>query len=214
MKIVAFADVHDAFDNVTQVLRHETPFDVAIIAGDITTAGSPADAEYAVTCWRPLAPQLYAVAGNMDSPQIDRTLDQLGVSLNACCRRVGDVAFFGCSAAPISIGTPYEIPESELVARAERGLARSDGAGRFVFVPHTPPFGVVDVLRSGAHVGSRLIAAFVERVQPVLVLCGHIHEARGQQRMGKSLVINCGPASHGHYAVVELSAGDCRAVLH
>ncbi len=213
MKIIAFADVHDAFGKVAGVLQRAPPFDVAVVAGDITTAGTPAAAEQAITAWRALAPQLFVVAGNMDSPQIDRAFVRLGVSLNGRCQRIGTVAFFGCSAAPVSIGTPYEIPETELLAHAERGYAQARGATQLVFVPHTPPFGVVDALRSGTHVGSRLLGAFVERTQPALVICGHIHEARGQQTVGPTLVVNCGSAAHGYYAEVELTDGACRAVL-
>jgi len=50
------------------------------------------------------------------------------------------------------------------------------------------------------------VREFVDRHQPALVLCGHIHEARGQARLGNSVIVNCGPAKRGHYALVELTA--------
>src|SRR5487761_2236450 len=134
MKILAFADVHGAFEKVTTVLDQVPAVDVAIIAGDLTTNGTPADVERALGLWRPRVPLLFAVAGNMDSPAIDETLHRLGVSLDGCSRRVGTAAFLGCSAAPISIGTPYEIPETEIAARLERGLAATAGTSQKVFV--------------------------------------------------------------------------------
>jgi hypothetical protein len=213
MRIVAFADMHGAFDRVTAVLRRVPAVDVALIAGDITTNGTPADVERAMAAWRPLVPRLFAVAGNMDSPAIDAELVRLGVSLDGCCQRVGVVGFFGCSAAPISIGTPYELPEAEIAARAERGFSQAQGAGELVFVPHAPPLGTVDRAGSGQHVGSRAVRSFVERAQPALVICGHIHEARGQQRLGASLVVNCGPAASGHYCVAVQDGGGWRAEL-
>ena len=139
MKIVAFADVHDNFAKVTTALRRMTSVDVAIIAGDITTCGTPAEAQAAIASWRPFVPQLLAVAGNMDSPSIDLALERLGVSINGCCRQIDSVGFFGCSAAPVSIHTPYEIPESEISARVERGFRQAKGAAQLVFVPHAPP---------------------------------------------------------------------------
>jgi hypothetical protein len=52
-------------------------------------------------------------------------------------------------------------------------------------------------------VGSAVIRSFVEREQPDLVLCGHIHESRGSDRIGRTQVVNPGPALARHYAVVE-----------
>jgi Icc-related predicted phosphoesterase len=40
--------------------------------------------------------------------------------------------------------------------------------------------------------GSEAIRAAVEKYQPLLHLCGHIHESRGATRIGKTLVINPG----------------------
>lgn len=213
MKLVAFADVHGAFEVVTRRLQQEAPVDVAIVAGDLTTCGTPAAVERAIQNWRPLATHLFAVAGNMDSPEIDAMLAALGVSLDATCRRVGAAAFFGCSAAPLALGTPYEIAESEIAARIERGFALARGASQQVFVPHAPPFGAVDTIWSGESVGSRAVRAFVEREHPSLVVCGHIHEARGTARLGSSLIVNCGEAAAGHYAVLEPDAAGWRVRL-
>lgn len=213
MKIVAVADLHGRFSVVAEIVGRVGPVDVLVAAGDLTTCGSPGEVEAAVAGWRRLVPHVFAVAGNMDSPAIDAVLERAGVSLNGRCRRVGEVAFFGCSAAPQSIGTPYEIPEWQIATRIRRGAAQAAGAARCVFVPHAPPRGVLDTTHNGDHAGSVAIHDFIVRAQPALVLCGHIHEARGRARIGRSLVINCGPASAGHYAVIELTAQACEAQL-
>ncbi|HUK83625.1 MAG TPA: metallophosphoesterase [Verrucomicrobiae bacterium] len=208
MNLAAFADVHDDFAFVTDTLRSVGAVDVVVIAGDLTNCGTPTEVEAALAQWQLFAPRLVAVAGNMDSPAIDRALVERGVSIDGRCQVVGDVAFFGCSAAPVSIGTPYEIPEEEIAARIQRGFAQAQASGvsTLVFVPHAPPYGAVDRVWSGAHAGSRAVREFVDRHQPALVLCGHIHEARGQARLGNSVIVNCGPAKRGHYALVELTA--------
>jgi uncharacterized protein len=214
VKLVAFADVHDRFDIVTQALQQLQEVDVIIIAGDITTNGTPADAQLAIHAWKPFAPTLLAVSGNMDSPAIDQTLEQLGVSINARCQHVHDVGFFGCSAAPVSIGTPYEIPESEIAQRLERGFSQSMTARHRVLVPHAPPHNAVDRTHSGVAAGSRAVRDFIERVEPALILCGHIHEARGQTRIGRTLVVNCGPACNGHYVIIDFNDGACQVSMH
>jgi Icc-related predicted phosphoesterase len=53
-------------------------------------------------------------------------------------------------------------------------------------------------------VGSTVVRAFVEREQPQLVLCGHIHESRGTDEIGRTQIVNPGPVAAGHYAVVDV----------
>jgi Icc-related predicted phosphoesterase len=42
------------------------------------------------------------------------------------------------------------------------------------------------------NVGSVSIRGAIEKHQPKLVLCGHIHESRGTHKIGRTLVINPG----------------------
>jgi len=53
-------------------------------------------------------------------------------------------------------------------------------------------------------VGSSALRAFIDQRQPALVFCGHIHEGRGIERLGKTLVANCGTAYEGCYASAEI----------
>ncbi len=206
MRIAYIVDVHDRFDVVAVAMKEIGAVDLLIIGGDITTAGTPADASRAIEEWRTLAPQLLALAGNMDSPSIDARLDELGVALDGRGYEFGDVGVFGVSAAPRSpLHTPYELSDEELERRVEKGFATIEGCRVKVLCPHAPPKDTAcDRLRNGEHVGSSVLRAFVERKQPDLVLCGHIHEARGMDEIGRSRIVNPGPATAGHYAVVDI----------
>jgi uncharacterized protein len=208
MRIAYVVDVHDRFDAVPRALHEIGPVDVLVVGGDITTLGTADDAEHAIGLWRPLAPRLLGVAGNMDSPEIDERLADLGVSLNGRGVVVGQVGFFGVSAAPLSpLRTPYEVPERELTRRAGDGLVQlaSERPGLLVFCPHSPPYGTAcDRLRSGEHVGSRALRAFIVSEQPHLVLCGHIHESRGEDLIHRSRIVNPGPVANGHYVLVDV----------
>ena len=65
----------------------------------------------------------------------------------------------------------------------------------FIFVTHSPPFGCLDTLCDGQHVGSTAIRSFVEKARPSFVVCGHIHERAGQQDEIEGIpVVNAGPA--------------------
>jgi Icc-related predicted phosphoesterase len=142
----------------------------------------------------------------MDSAEIDDCLVHLGISLNGRGVVIGDVGFFGVSAAPLSpLHTPYELDDDELGRRAREGAAAVAAARLRVFCPHAPPYGTAcDRLANGEHAGSRAIRAFVEDEQPEVVLCGHIHEARGRDEIGRSRVVNPGPGVAGHFALLEI----------
>jgi uncharacterized protein len=209
MRIGYVVDVHGAFERVPEAVAQIGDVDLLIVGGDITTGGTPDDAERAVASWRQLAPRLLALAGNMDSPEIDARLAELGVALDGRGVAIEDVGVLGVSAAPVSpLRTPYELTDDELERRIERGFAAVEGCRVVIFCPHAPPAQTAcDRLASGEHVGSAVIRAFTERRQPDVVVCGHIHEARALDRIGRSRIVNPGPVSAGHYAVVEVDEG-------
>src|SRR5919108_3056108 len=206
MRVAYLVDIHGRFEAVPHALEEIGDVDLLIIGGDITTGGTPDEAEQAIESWRPLAPQLLALAGNMDSAAIDARLAELGVALDGRGLSFGDVGVFGVSAAPISpLRTPYELPDDELERRIEGGFAGVAGCRLKIFCPHAPPLDTAcDRLPSGEHVGSATIRAFIEREQPDAVLCGHIHEARAEDVVGRSKVVNPGPVHAGHYALVDV----------
>jgi Icc-related predicted phosphoesterase len=77
-----------------------------------------------------------------------------------------------------------------------------------VAVIHTPPLDTrADRLTSGGHVGSAAVRAFLEETQPALCISGHIHESEGEDRIGRTKVINPGMLAQGGYVVVEPDNG-------
>jgi Icc-related predicted phosphoesterase len=64
------------------------------------------------------------------------------------------------------------------IAASLGDLARRTSPAGTVFVLHSPPRDTrCDMVRAGAHVGSRAIRGFVAAHRPPLVLSGHIHES-------------------------------------
>ena len=83
---------------------------------------------------------------------------------------------------------------SDALADVARGLATNET----LFVLHSPPKEThCDLTGARVHVGSRAIRRFVERHQPPLVLCGHIHESPRvsssyHDAIGRTVVVNPG----------------------
>ena len=212
MKLIALSDIHGAYEKAQAVLSSEWPWDGLIMAGDLTTHGTPEEAARALDMLLSFGSPVAAVCGNMDPAPLEEIFASKEVSVNARGMLWGDIGVFGVSASPPTpMHTPYEISEDEISARAIRGLNDVSAARLKIFVPHAPPANTaVDKLRFGGHAGSTSVRSFIEQNQPCLAVCGHIHEARGKDMINATTVVNCGPAGKGHYAVIH--AGEHCAV--
>lgn len=205
MNVLALTDIHGSYETAEAIARLVAP-DVLIVGGDLTSIGTVREAREAVERLQAIVPALYCVAGNMDLPEHDEIFARMGVSLNGRGAVVGDVGFCGASGAPVSrLRTPYEITEEELARRLRSGYDQVRGCRITIFVPHAPPFGTrVDIVHSGIHVGSSAVRDAIEDFAPDAVICGHIHEARGEDAIGTTKIVNCGPASDGSYALLRV----------
>ncbi len=199
MRILVAADFHAsraAPKMIRERIAEHRP-DVFVAAGDLTNFGPAAFARELLSH---LPVPTLAVPGNCDPRDIVPLLQEMGVSLHARKAVVKGRTFVGIGGSnPTPFGTPFELTEDEIMA-AVRPLMEPG----VVLVSHPPPKGYVDLVDSGAHVGSASIRSIVEEFEPPLVLCGHIHEARGIARHGRATIVNPGPASEGHAAVVDL----------
>ena len=208
MKLIAVSDIHGSYKTTESLLRSEWPWDGLIMAGDLTTHGSEKETSSALDMLRSFGAPVAGVCGNMDAPEMERVFLEKGISIDRSGTVWGDVGLFGVSGSlPTPMHTPYEISEQEIAARVRSGWNAVRSARHTILVSHTPPFNTtLDVLNTGRHVGSSAVRSFIESERPTLVICGHIHEARGIDSIGPTTIVNCGPAGMGYYAVVR--AGD------
>jgi Icc-related predicted phosphoesterase len=93
-------------------------------------------------------------------------------------------------------------------------LPEPKAAGKAVYVIHMPPSGLgLDVLSSGEKVGSWAVRRFIEKMQPLLTLHGHIHESPvmsgiWKANIGRTICIQPGQMKDGivSYALIDLGA--------
>jgi uncharacterized protein len=206
MRIIAFTDVHGSYDRVEEILTTESFFDAIVIGGDLTTHGTIDEARCAIQGLQKFGKPVLAVAGNMDLPTFEAAYETLNVNINAKGIVLDDAGFFGVAGSPFTpMNTPYEISEAEIARRASLGWRDVSAAHWKIFVPHAPPRGTaLDRILIGKHVGSSAVREFVELRQPDVLVCGHIHESRGIDVLGKTQMVNCGTAARGSYAVIEI----------
>jgi hypothetical protein len=199
VRIYLAADIHGS-PAATEMIREDLAAhrpDVFVAAGDVTHFGP---VEYAQELFSGLSVPTLAVPGNCDPPELVAVLNELGINLHGKKTNIGGHTFVGIGGSnPTPFRTLFELSEEEILATLRRTMER--GA---ILVSHPPPHGYVDVVHSGAHVGSTSVRTILEEFAPPLVLCGHIHEARGIAMHHATTIVNPGPAREGHRALIEL----------
>jgi Icc-related predicted phosphoesterase len=180
------------------------------------------------------ASNLFVMAGNDDPWYVDEIL-AASPALVFCDDRVvriGDHEMLSSSYAnPTPWNSPRELDEDALYDRLKRLADQLEDPPRAIFNLHVPPYDTrlddapdlkpdLTPRMSGGHpvmkpVGSRAVRRLIEEVQPLLALHGHIHESKGETRIGRTLALNSGSEYNTgrlHGAVVTL--GDERVVSH
>jgi len=81
-------------------------------------------------------------------------------------------------------------------------------AGKVIFVSHNVPYGskfskIGKGKYKGVEKGSKLIRRIIDRYQPTLSLCGHMHEHQGKIRIGKTVIVNSGAVLEGKCALIN-----------
>ncbi len=211
MKIACVSDIHgNISQEVFNALFNERP-ELIIIAGDITNFDGKQQAYAVLSTLSQICNKILAVPGNCDRKDVLDLLEETGISLHGRAIIGGEIAFFGAGGSPSTpFSTPFEISEEEIKSLLEKGYAQCANARVKVMVTHSPPYGILDRIFSGQHVGSKAIREFLEEKRDInYLICGHIHEASGVERFGNTLVINPGTFISGCY-VLETKTGEVK----
>jgi Icc-related predicted phosphoesterase len=170
----------------------------------------------------------FVCPGNDDQFDIDDVIKQ-AKRVELVEGRVVDIDGFEMASTGWSNPTPWETyreeVEEKLGERIERVVAQVTAPPeRTIFSFHCPPYGsgLDDApeltesmeLKYAGHApvpcGSKAVREAIERHQPTLSLHGHIHEGRGNARIGRTLCVNPGSSyEQGELlgAVIDLEGG-------
>lgn len=184
-----------------------------ILIGDITQLG-PLDAiRELFKHTSKFSIPILSVPGNCDPKETPEVLEELGVSLHKKCVKIGEITFIGLGGSNVTpFNTPLEYTETEI--QEELNSLSSLTENDFILVTHVPPFGTqADLLPNGTHVGSKSVKKFIEKMQPLLNLCGHVHEARSVSQVGRTIIVNPGPLSQGYAAEFLTDGKEARVEL-
>ena len=205
MKIISFGDVHMATRNLDRMGEIMRDCDLVIVSGDLTNFGGADDARKVIADVRRACPEVLAVPGNLDQPEVIATLEQNGVALHGKGVVKAGVGIFGCGGSNITpFHTPIELTEDEIDAALRSGYEQVRDVRPLVMICHAPPFETkCDRLINGKAVGSMAARRFIEEVKPDICISGHIHESAAVDAIGPTKIFNAGPFKGGGYVVVR-----------
>jgi Icc-related predicted phosphoesterase len=176
----------------------------------------------------------FVIAGNDDPWYVDELLASARgiVFCDDRVTRVGPHEMISLSYAnPTPWNSPRELDEDALYARVRALVDQLEQPETAIFNLHVPPFDsgldqapklkpdLTPVYAGGRPVaipvGSTAVRRLIEEVQPLLALHGHIHESRGETRIGRTLALNSGSEYNtGRLHGVVVRLGLDRVISH
>ena len=79
-----------------------------------------------------------------------------------------------------------------------------------ILLTHFNPLNYLDKMRakgfalSGSNMGVGYFNIGIKKYKPKLVICGHLHENQGKQKLGKTMIVNTGAAADGKAAIIDI----------
>ena len=168
MKILAFSDIHGDINYLREIYRKsqkENP-DILICAGDL------------LNFWKfdikikelleKFNKTILLIHGNHEEPNlIDKLCNKNIINIHRNIFGFSNFKFFGYG------GGGFNQEDKNLEKHIEKIKTKLDN---WVFITHAPPFNTELDLIYDYHVGSKSIREIIEKFNPLLNICGHLHE--------------------------------------
>jgi Icc-related predicted phosphoesterase len=187
MKILAFTDSH-ANKQVHAVLREKAKqADVVLCAGDISVFGMDLfESLHEMNSWNK---PLFLIHGNHEDQDllVDVQSQYPNITfVHADEKPFGNLVIWGWG------GGGFAHKDLAL----ERHAKKYKPHPQRIMLFHGPPHGTVADFKNEyeGHVGCLSRRRVIEQLQPLIVLCGHIHETFDRhEKLGRTLILNPGP---------------------
>ncbi len=204
MRILGVADIHNSqlkVKAINRIISEYSP-DIVIVAGDITTFG-PSEAVKTILDSIE-AKTLLAIPGNADPIDSIKYIEEshaINIHLNPI--KIAGFEFVGFGGSPETpFGTPFELSEDEIKKMLSEILITENT----ILVTHAPPYGILDKTAAGFHAGSKAIREIIDSSPPYIHIFGHIHEALGFERIGKTTFVNVSIGRFRKFFLIEIES--------
>jgi len=222
MKIFSISDYHaseQVLGKLTVKIKETKP-DIIVFTGDIVK-GSPCENKetYDIQTYFKFYEWLnslnipsFVIPGNMDAPSelyFKTVMEAEGIYQNIFCvhgrsLRIGKAFSIGGLGGEItedkkdnSFMQQFPVWEAKYLLG---NLVHEENDK--ILLLHTPPVSKVDI-ENGKHKGSKVVNELLESLSPSFAFCGHAHYAQGQDKIGKTIIVNSGTLKQGKFAIVD-----------
>jgi len=206
MKILAVGDIHGDYQKIIKYLKNHK-VDLIIITGDITQFGPAELGEEILNEISSFDVPVLAIPGNCDPENIHSKIENSkAVNIHGRGLIIKDIGICGFGGSnPTPFNTPLEFDEVEIYDQASKLIKGIADEKISLLVTHAPPYNTkTDLLPSGDHAGSTSIRKIIEEYQPSLNVCGHIHESKGIDTIGRTKIVNPGEISKGYGCLINI----------
>jgi len=194
LKILAIGDLHGDSRQALKLAERakREHVDLVVLSGDLTFAEQSID--YLVGPFAKRKIETLIIPGNHETMATANFLEKLYAprvrNVHGKGIKEKDIGIFGAGGANIGI---FQLSEPEIYNSLKRGFEKIKNAKLKVMITHVHPSESL-MSRLTTHVpGSEGVRKAIERFQPDIAICSHVHEAEGiEEKIGKTKVICVG----------------------
>ncbi|MCQ2575100.1 MAG: metallophosphoesterase family protein [Treponema sp.] len=216
MKLLVLSDLHAVNDILDKMDEQFKAADGVLFGGDFAECFKPETGKAALEKLCSKHETIFAVLGNCDNEDFMEELDNQDVCVERTLVFHEGLAVAGAGGGTKFTGkTEFERTEEDIISDFDIVVNSVNESGdkslwqNLILISHNPPKGEkVDAVNAELHAGSQQFADFIKENQPLAVICGHIHEGIGIEKIGETTVINPGSVGEGHYAWLEIEKKD------
>ncbi|MGB9707971.1 MAG: metallophosphoesterase family protein [Candidatus Pacearchaeota archaeon] len=198
LKIMAIGDLHGDSRQAIRLAEKakKEKVDLVILSGDLTFAEQSVD--YLVGPFAKRKLDVLIIPGNHEtvatanflekvySPNV-KNLHGMGFRLRDISH---DIGIFGAGGANIGL---FQMSEPEIYGTLKKGFEKVKDADKKIMITHVHPSNSLMAKLSTLVPGSEGVRKAIEKFQPDIAICSHVHEAEGiEEKIGKTKVINVG----------------------
>jgi uncharacterized protein len=215
MTIIILSDIHGKNEEIEKIADDLKKSDLVLLCGDITHFGKEQEIKQIISQISTYQTNILSITGNYDFPEVEFFLSKEGISIDKKCAIYNGIGFIGAGGSlPCPGETPNEFTENEFDEALSLAFSSLYSPIPAILATHQPPYGTnADMAKNGEHVGSKSIRKHIQTNSPIACFCGHIHEAKGRDKIDQTVIVNPGALKDGNYAFVKIANASIEETL-